>query len=105
MQTYFSLNRKLQSGRRRDRKPQQEADPGGVVQAAARPHVQGRLAVGQGRRVGRQEVAHCQHPGAYPTKSYKYWFTNVCNTVDILVTFYRYFMAGQVFAIILSQLF
>jgi hypothetical protein len=51
-------------------------------------------------------------PGAYPTKSFKYWFTNICNykyvcetyTVYIFVNMYQHFHVGKVFfAKILSQ--
>jgi hypothetical protein len=49
------------------------------------------LPVHQDPRERRQQVARRQGPGAYPTKSYKYWFTNIniCN-LHIFVIFNQY---------------
>jgi hypothetical protein len=56
----------------------------------------------------RARTRRSPRPGAYPTKRYKYLKLQIFATynVSILVTFYQYFLTGQVFfTIILSPLF
>jgi hypothetical protein len=39
------------------------------------------------------------HPGAYPTKSFKYWYANICNSYFcIFLIFNQYILLGQAFS-------